>query len=104
MPFFSHRMPWTVDPSVMIDRFDARANLETYSTVKNSDIKLVLFFIFAAAYYCLSQIDLRFLGLQPRRKSRSAYATTNATDALHTTTSLEVLTCIFCTFKVPNSL
>ncbi|KAH9279005.1 CLK4-associating serine/arginine rich protein [Echinococcus granulosus] len=32
-------MPWTVDPSILIDRFDARANLETYSSTKPTDIK-----------------------------------------------------------------
>ncbi|KAL5964320.1 CLK4-associating serine/arginine rich protein [Taenia solium] len=33
-------MPWTADPSILIDRFDARANLETYSSTKPTDIKL----------------------------------------------------------------
>ncbi|VDN96869.1 unnamed protein product [Rodentolepis nana] len=33
-------MPWVGDPSIIIDRFDARANLEMYSSTKNSDIKL----------------------------------------------------------------
>ncbi|KAM3183549.1 hypothetical protein ACTXT7_010111 [Hymenolepis weldensis] len=33
-------MPWVGDPSIIIDRFDARANLETYSSAKNLDIKL----------------------------------------------------------------
>ncbi|KAL5105250.1 CLK4-associating serine/arginine rich protein [Taenia crassiceps] len=33
-------MPWTADSSILIDRFDARANLETYSSTKPTEIKL----------------------------------------------------------------
>ncbi|VDD74583.1 unnamed protein product [Mesocestoides corti] len=36
----NNMMPWTGDPSIMIDRFDARANLETYSSAKPTEIKL----------------------------------------------------------------
>ncbi|KAA0187623.1 CLK4-associating serine/arginine rich protein [Fasciolopsis buskii] len=36
----NNMMPWTGDPSILIDRFDARANLEHYNVQTPDDLKL----------------------------------------------------------------
>lgn len=69
------------DPSILIDRFDVRANLDTYTKPKPLDIKYAV----VITFYLTSHLEK-----PQKRKLLNASATMRAIVAWHTTIFLKV--------------